>query len=461
MNYSVHDFTWAKLGTLSNMWLLLLLGFVLCWRKWGYSVGLGTAAIIGLSPSAMLLSQMVLGDVLYTVFYFSSLLILMQSPHFRGTWAAFGILVGLAYLAKGSGYFLMLAGLAYGLAWEKGRFFRKSHLYLAIGTFLLTSSFLLIRNWRVWQSPFYNFNNKVVWLDSWKQSFILSTLPEWEEMGLFWYLRDHSFYDIIVRLFSGFLMTFRTFLMSMSVGWNHPVAMLITGSVLFMFAIYGLFRQWKSDHARDVVMVSTISLLFILMFSWAAKGTGHTPIRFTFPIAASLFPFSVIGLREFLSSQFGFTEKILGQSRRWIEGSIVGISGLFLVFSYQGFLTHPHQLYALPTYWAETSQWIKDNVDENGYLMDNWSVFSTWDCCPNQMRSHPFDIPAQFLQAFVERENIKFSLVDRSRISYDRFQEKYGEEDQFGPVSFLHWPRCFHDRNTPSLYLIYGETCQK
>ena len=159
------DFAKAKLATLACAWVLIGAAFWAGWRRAGPGAALLAAALAALSPTLAYLSSRVLADVLFAALYVTALEILIAFEGSRWGWLGFGMLSGLAYLSKGTGHLLLLAGAA--LAWRRrgARAVVSAEAWLAAAGFMFVAGFLLRRNSLLWGEPFHNFNAKVFWLD--------------------------------------------------------------------------------------------------------------------------------------------------------------------------------------------------------------------------------------------------------------------------------------------------------
>ena len=101
-------------------------------------------------------------------------------------------LVGLAFLTKGSGHLLWAPLLATSVYRHRAALPRRATVYAAAVGFLAVSLFLVWRNWKLWREPFHNLNAGEVWIDHWRDVFVLRLSPEHAQLGLRWYLAQHS-----------------------------------------------------------------------------------------------------------------------------------------------------------------------------------------------------------------------------------------------------------------------------
>ncbi len=451
MDHTPRDFTRAKLLSLVQAGLFLFVIFFFAGRQFGHPVGLGTLIALGLSPTLAHLSQEILADVLFGMLYFAGLYVVLYPRKSWRSWAAAGSLMALSYLAKGNGYFLLIALLAVGVSESGLRFFKSAAFYVSLGFFCLIASPLLIRNLRVWGNPFYNMSGKVIWLDGWADHFILISKPIWGQIGLEWYLQHHTWADMLFRLLHGMKETLSMLIICMSVG-PRSIGRL-TGSVCAGFAVFGFYRRWREGRRTEVWGVLSVSVVLLLAFSWGVPALSSN-YRYVFPIAVSWTPFAIVGLLH-------FARPMLASARTtFLLNCLLFCACAGFVFtSRRGFLANPLSLWTVPPVWAETTSWIKRNLREQRFLVSNRTYYSPWECCRNTRDSFPLDFNSQLLREHIRIKDLHAALLDQSLPVDDPLQDKFSPRDRFGPVSFLGWKRCFHDSLSPSVFLIYSEHC--
>jgi hypothetical protein len=450
------DFAEAKVLNLTVGLTLILGVFLLSNLLWGVEVGCLSALFLGVSPVMVYLSSQATPDLLFACLYFVSLAVLMRFSGRCLAWLAYGVMCGLAYLTKGNGHLLLLPALVLGLWNHKQAFLKKPHFYLALFGFACTAFFLIYRNLLVFHDPFHNVNSKVFWLDSWPDYYLLSSGPEWGRVGFSWYLSHHSFAQILLRLFHGIQSTGVMLLLSMGPGPRS--CLFASGVIMLGLALCGLVLQWRDGHRQQVVVVAGMGCLFFLLFSWYGQAAGGD-VRFIFPVAVSLIPFSSVGV----ISLYGFIRKKFAKAPRprVLIVALVSLIGLLnIALERNAFVIAPLQLSCFPAEWQETSRWIRDHIKDEEFLLNNRSCFSQWDCCRDRRKNYPFEIPGEFLKNYALKSGIKYILVDQSLVGSDPFKEKYGMPDEYGPTTFLGLPRCYHDNQKPSLFLIYSQECR-
>jgi dolichyl-phosphate-mannose-protein mannosyltransferase len=454
MRYQPEDFAEAKMANLA-VGLVLLVGVALISsRLWGIEVGCLSGLFLSVSPVAVQLASRATADLLFAGLYFLSLAILWMSPRRRLAWLALGVTCALAYLTKGDGHLLLLP--AFLVAWirrKEARFLRSAALVLA--GFALAASFLHCRNLLVFHSPLHNINAKVFWLDDWSQFYLLSSGPEWEKVGLLWYLSRHTFSQILLRCVRGALSVETSLLASMGAG--PPGGSIITGSIMTVLAIYGLAANRHERRREQLVAMGSTGALFLILFAWYSQAAGE-PMRFIFPVAISLLPFSAIGAITLYASIRDKLGKAPDIRRLILPAALLALVTAIILHS-GALAASPRSFWSVPAEWQGPSRWIRENVRDERYLLDNGSFFSLWDCCRDRRAEYPFGVTADALKSHLTKNGIRFILLDQSLVKEDPYPEKYGPPDEHGPTTVIGWSRCYHDEATPSLFLVYAEKC--
>jgi 4-amino-4-deoxy-L-arabinose transferase-like glycosyltransferase len=460
IDQSPKDFTRSKLLSLFLALLLTLCVFLFSSKIWGPQIGIAAAAMVGLSPITSALSQEILSDILFTIFYFYALTQLIHKPSSRH-WILFGIAAGLGYLTKGNSHFLFVSALVVGLYIYKLNFFLKPYFYLAVASFCISASFLLVRNIIVWGAPLHNRNNKIFWVNSRETYLQLFHTPEWDNIGFGWYFSHHSFSEAFFHFWNGFKASLAMLAFSASQGpKKNPIFLVCSGLIIFGCAIIGGRERWKSGEKQEVLALVSSNLVLFLLFSWYLQGQ-EAHWRYTFPIAISFFPWAILGAIKIAEPVLTRVKKTNQSPFRAINW-MIGIFSLLIVLNNASALKHnPINFWAVPAFWSDISSWICENRPSSKILVDNRSRYSPWERCRVSREQYPFWIPKKTLSDFAERQNISVTLLEGSLIEKDPYQEKYGPWDKKGPISFLDWPRCFSDNNEPSFLLIYSMDCSE
>src|SRR5262245_56043919 len=205
---------------------------------------------------------------------------LVQGFDHRWSWGIAGALAGLAYLTKGSALLLPLAYAA-SVVRIAPKLLLKPRFLLFPAAFVSIASPLLLYNWQVFGSPFFNYNTAhVIWLDYTEEQMIMfdKDLPT-----IFSYLATHSLAEILHRFLRGLVRV-------RGVEWVWPflvVFVLIPKRWLAYFQISPVKQAM-------VTVSSSLVLTFYVAFSWSA--VVQRGIRYLLPI----FPIILLMHADFL-----------------------------------------------------------------------------------------------------------------------------------------------------------------
>jgi hypothetical protein len=415
------DFTRGKGVSLLVVLALLGLVFSVTRRAFGDAAGWLAAAALALSPSIASLGQNVSADGLFTVFYVAAIWTLIELRDRLWGWGVFGFLCGLAWLTKGNGHFLLLAGVALlcrphrrsaplppkgegedippplGEVDPKGRVGARQ-VFVSIGGFVLGGWFLLLRNILVWGNPFHNVNNQQFWLDNFREFIMLSPFPEWNEVGPASYWRRHGIFEAIGRFLSGAGSCFVKLVKALAVGpssfWQ------LTGLLMLLLAVLGLYRAWTRGRRAEILAVGTPGLFLLAAFSWGTPVFGAN-LRYIVPIGVSLLPFAACEAAAWAH----------GRERR-LKAALSAACIVLLVSHRSGLARDPRSLWSAPDAWRETSVFIHERVDAGGYLADPASLYSEWDAGPVRRTLFPFDAPQERIDALLRGQSIHYVVRD-------------------------------------------------
>jgi hypothetical protein len=188
-------------------------------------------------------------------------------------WMLAGIAAGFAYLTKGSGLLLILAYVVAVARVAPGSLLTLHFLSFFLA-FIVVSSPLLLYNWQVFGSPFFNVNTAhVIWLDYTEEQMIMF---EKGPPTIFSYLATHSIEEILYRWLKGFVIV-------RGVEWVWP----------FLLVFLCIPKRWLAYFQQSpakypmITVASTVVLSFYLPFSWSA--VVQRGIRYLLPIFPIIF----------------------------------------------------------------------------------------------------------------------------------------------------------------------------
>lgn len=161
-------FTDAKLVNVALAAGALLLVFALTRKLYGPLPALLSTAVLAMNHEFLARAGRTEPESLLTGLFFAAWAVwVLSMDRPRLTWLA-GALAGLAYLAKGTGQFLLIGYLLYALAIHGPRRWLSRPLAVFVIAYLVAAAPLLITNWLAFGSPFYAFpSTHAMWYDEW------------------------------------------------------------------------------------------------------------------------------------------------------------------------------------------------------------------------------------------------------------------------------------------------------
>jgi hypothetical protein len=456
-NDSPRFFADAKIAHFVTVLILLAVVFAAVRRAFSSAVAVATVIALALMPMLADLGAKVLHDPLYTALTFAAVYGIAGWQE-RGAlaWLGAGALIGLAFMTKGSGHLLWAALLAASLYRHRAALWRRPIVYAAACGFVAVAFFLLVRNYKLWGSPFYNTNGRQVWIDQWRDIWALQLSPEWSKVSLGWYLSRHSIGQLLGELARNAGVLVGYFAYTAGIGPSFHVTRAVTGAGVLVLAALGLRRRWRAggNEVEIVAVLSTVGLYFAAL-TLAARGGPGAQLRYVFPYVVLLLPYAAYEAVQ----RFGPLLRARVSARTAL--AVLGVA-LFarLALAAPGAMVNPRSTFAVEPRWHETSEWFSRSlVHGEKFATDYQSYYSTWDLPrPDTDPRWNFwlGMPAAELLGFMERSSIRKVLIDTSSAGFAGYADKLSAaRDAHGPLGFLDWPRCFADGGTPSRFLVY------
>ena len=469
----------AKLITFATALLLLATVGLLTGRAFGSAAGVASVLLLALMPTFNEIASGVLADVLYA----GTLLVAVRAIALaldRGTaaWFGAGSLVGLAYLTKGNAHLALLALMTAAVTLRGLRIFATPRPYAALVGFVAVTFFLLWRNVIDYGgNPFHNFNDRSIWLDSWRDTLRLVRSPDWHHIGLGWYLRHHSPLALAWRLVRGLGQTLGALAYTSGLGVTSgtPVQLstsipsaivrIALGVAVLALAGRGLLDRYRSGHRAEVLAVLHVSGWLLLAFALGGQGVGGVATRFMLPLVVLYVPHAAHALVTHVWPRLRPAHAV---------GLVALLLGIKLVTFAGGLTKNPRRAFDIPANWAETSTWFAQHLEPGErYAFPYGSLYSTWDQpTPDPDARWPYEYAEEaheMLAAIAEAQPVSIEprwdgppvairkiFVDMADPDLPRYAQKLaGAADDHGPLMFLDWPRCFADAGRPSRFLIY------
>jgi len=236
--------------------------FLVTWRWYGLLPSLALGLALATNPYYLHSIAVVGAEVIFVPLVALTLLVLARGMQ-RPGWLPVGFaLMGLSFLAKSNGFFLIVPALLAWIAARGRRFWRERSFWLALAAFVLVASPLMIRNLRMTGNPLYNANTRLMWIDQYETS----RTEAFRQHGasLAGYLRTHTVADMVRRLVDGT----RKQLALQAQMLGGPVDSQIAGYALLALAIAGFLAVGP---VPERILFGLAFAEFVLFFGWMTR----------------------------------------------------------------------------------------------------------------------------------------------------------------------------------------------
>ena len=404
--------------------LSLLLGAVgvvvifQCARNlFGLPAAVAAAAALAINTVYLLYSSVVACEILFTIWTTLAWWLIVRYLKGSGTFVWIGLTIGLTYLTKANGLFLAPLAVAAALYKERKRIFRARQFWLGVLTFFLVASPILVRNTRVYGSPFYNANSSVMWLDRWEDRF--SPDPAVSRPSLRTYLRTHTPGQAAERFFRGGLQQGKYSVIAAGQTTLFSARLRLKvwpfGLLTLLLAMVPLAR--KQDRAAAL----TAWLIFggfNLFFAWYPV----KDIRFVMPLVPMMLVLAGRGV-HLLLRRFA---KMWRPAQRIAPWPVVaGVAGLVLLTNAALIPKRIPKTNALtpPPGYSELLTWLRDHSTENTVRMmgPSHAYEYFWSA---SLRGRRIPVPwvksMEELQSVIRKKRVRYVVVDYSTLSQRR-----------------------------------------
>jgi hypothetical protein len=457
----------ARLKLVEHAIALLFIAVVglIAARVFSPRVGVGSALVVSLLSVMPEYGCRLMHDLLFSAITVAAVYAFAcwQDRGWRH-WLAAGALIGLAFITKGSGHLLWAGLVAAGFYRHRWALARRPIVYAAACAFVLVGSFYMMRNVKVYGSPFYSYIAPQIWLEKWRDFWALQLTPAYKNATFFWYMQHHSVWQLIVKLGRGTGLFIGLLAYTSGLVFENKVARVFPGLLLLALAGMGLRRRWREGRRVEVFAVGSTLAVYFAALSLAASGMNELQVRYVVPYVVVLIPYAVHELLErfwprlrgLIAARF----PRLHPTRVAVGALVVFFAARFALAAPTAFARSPLQLYEVEPRWHETSLWLAQNLRPGErFAMPYQSYYSNWDVPrPDTDTRWPFwyGSPAQEMLGFMNQEHVIKAMIDRESSGFEEDRQKLSAEaDAHGPLRFLDWPRCFADSATPSRFLIY------
>ena len=231
------QFRWAKGLSFSLGLLLLVIISAMTTVRYGWLAGGGAAALLASNTTVGQSSSLVACEIVLTLCvllaWFTASSRIMARPTRSGL---VGVWLALAYLTKASALLLLVGFVIWSLAVPSMRRWG----WLAVLSFTIVASPLLVRNVRLFANPVYNFNTRFLFADRFDPD--RDFRGTWAELKS--YIQDHSVGSVARRALGG-------------LGWEGYILLRTLAPVSF---------------ANSRALVGLVIGLMALLGAWAIRG---------------------------------------------------------------------------------------------------------------------------------------------------------------------------------------------
>jgi len=356
---------WAKLLTLG----IGAAGVIVCGlagrRLFGAAAGVLAAALLACNTSWLTQGTTVCCEPIFALWVLLAWAFMVGYVRTGrgGVWI--GLFIGLAYVTKANGLFLLPVALG-AFAWrERRRLWRSREAWAALLAMAVVMSLVLVRNVRLYGSPLYNENKSFIWTNHPDELYSTDVHVRAPTAGLFW--RTHTLRQIVHRAATGL---FQQGVYSVvAVGQTYPLNERLhlkawpLGLLLLLLALIPLCSRPARPAA---VLAWSIFSIFFLFFAWYPA----RDIRFIFPLVPILLILAARGLFPALR-RIGRAARRIIPARRAALGTalVLACATIALAEPWEGLRQDPLASYRLPPGYEALRVWLHAHATENAPVM--------------------------------------------------------------------------------------------
>lgn len=478
---NIQFFVHAKMASGVIGLFLLLVYFFSVRHLFGAAVAWISACFLITSATFINLSTMVACESLLALFFILFWLFAAKGFKNQKYWLLAGLFAGAAFLTKSIAIMTMpiffLTVLLFSQ--ERKRIFSSRLFWAFFAVFFLTASPLLIRNVKVYGTPFYSDSTAVMWIDRWHDFF----RPDFKENPptLFSYVRTHppaqigsifltglfgrnpkmiadglkpfAFWEskINLRPLQGFH--------EKSVSWEAPWAWF-----LVLLCLAGLWKSRKQPAAQIALTSMAVLLPFVGWFSKVFPGSP--PTRLLYPLFFFIYIFGAVILCRWGDAV------ILRIKSPWTGRWPLAVAAIFTVVYLASMGAHvdwrsidPRKSYGYTSPFVEQLFWMKGNLRQGDVLMAG-TVFTNYlFYFENQLNGQVIAIPRvetiDQLVDYARGKSVRYGIMDLATVAYNLkpYRNYFDVGPSVGLRSTAELPEpfklIFSDPRQPSIYKIY------
>ncbi len=357
---------WAKLLTLA----IAAAGVVVCGlagrRLFGAAAGVLAAALLACNTAWLTQGTTVCCEPLFAIWVLLAWAFMVGYVRTGrgGVWI--GLFIGLAYVTKANGLFLLPPALG-AFAWrERRRLWRSREAWAALLALVIVMSPVLVRNVRLYGPPLYNENKSFIWTNHPDELYSPDVNVRAPTAGLFW--RTHTLRQIAHRAATGL---FQQGVYSVvAVGQTYPLNERLRlkawplGLLLLLLALAPLCSRSTRPAA---VLAWSIFSIFFLFFAWYPA----QDIRFIFPLVPILLILAARGFFPALRRAARAVSRRTVAARRvaLIAALVLACATIALAAPWKGLRQDPLASYRLPPGYEALRIWLHEHASKDAPVM--------------------------------------------------------------------------------------------
>lgn len=449
---------------------------------------LGTSeALVGLcllvtSATYLHFSTMIACESLLSVFFLLFWFFAAKGFENQKWWIAAGLSAGFAFLTKSLAILALpifiLSVLAISCQ-RKNNFFKSQYFYLFFAAFFLISSPLLMRNLKVYGTPFYSDSSAVLWIDQWRD-YYRADIKE-NPPTLAGYLKTHPPAAIASTFFKGFFERNPQMIvdgLKPFAFWENPInlnklqgfhAKTVKWQSLWALSLIFLCLAglWKMRKRPETVLAVFSMAVFLVFVGWYSKVfSGSVPTRLLFPILFFIFIFASRAVCDAIIYFFSLVKS--ADAGRWIVFSAGIYSLVYLLCLGNHFDWKKMDISkscTLNPIFVEQLRWVDGHLRQGEKIMVGGIFMGNIFYFESQIRGDVVTWPQvknlEELWIFAHKKSVRYAILDLSTAAYNT--AVYHDYFQVGPNVGLRkmqdFPAPFYElegaSKIPPLYLIY------
>ncbi|WP_176231431.1 ArnT family glycosyltransferase [Candidatus Hakubella thermalkaliphila] len=441
----------AKILTLIIGLAAVLVTFLVAKKNFGGSVAILAIFFLALNQRFVRMSSMVAVEPLLALFILLSWHFIVKGFEREKVWGIAGIFSGLAYLSKGSGFFMAIA-FTVSCLWIYGlNCFKKKSFWAYFLAHSATSAPLLVRNLIAFGNPLFNVNNLLLWGNPVDIIFY----PQlWKNSpGMIAYFQDHALKEIAQRIFTGLLGQGRLLLESLSYFSQIPIYLVI-GACFLTLSGFGLILD---QNKKRKIFTAITFLFFFIFFSWYYAATAAQ--RFLVPLVPLILIYSSLGIKHFLVLLSKYPKSILS-AMPGVLAALLLILSVFLLLTHLD-INSLHRI-DFPEGYLDLYYWLQNNVGKGETYLLGPSLTYNFDWHSRIKGRHlyfPYSDDQEHFRSYLRDNEVDYLVIDEEIYSKKELLKKYigrVEGEGLKAVGELEgWELVYKDTTGPVNYLIF------